>query len=136
MHELVLFPIERVEQHDAAHPAPLAADGQRIDGRKVAAAVGDDHDRHPPEGAARGGVEIAELGLGLVEERGEAAGRPEFAPRSNRARRGRAAGTTSTPFKPELGELAHDLLAGDDVALQRRVVAVKEDDDDSAARPG
>ena len=35
-------------------------------------------------------------------------------------------------MSPEIGELAHDLLAGDDVARQRGVIAVKEDDDDPA----
>src|SRR5580658_9271680 len=72
-HELVALAIERVEQHEAAHPARLAPDGQRIDRRQIAAAVSHDHDRHPPEGAARAGVEVAELALGLVEEGGEAA---------------------------------------------------------------
>ena len=126
--ELVALAIERVEQHHAAHPAGVAADRQRIGRRQIAAAVGDDDHRHAAEGAMGLGVEVAELALGLVEEAREAAGRPE----PSRARIGRVMGELRNDehrVEAGIGELPDDLLAGDHVALERRVVAVEEHDD-------
>ena len=67
--EFVGLAIERVEQHDAADAVAGAAVGQRKGGGQIAAAIGDEDDRHAAErGARRCGIERGELGVRLVEE--------------------------------------------------------------------
>src|SRR5271163_5040166 len=127
-HELVALAVERVEQHHAADAALIAADGERIDRRQIAAAIGDDDHRHPAEGAARVGIELAELHLRLAEKLGETARLPE-PPGARVERIDCELRRHQDRVEARIAELAHDLLPGDDVARQRRHVAVKEDDD-------
>ena len=56
--EFILFSIERVKEHHAAHPFFGAAQGKRISRRQIAPAISDDNHRHPAErGARRLGIE-------------------------------------------------------------------------------
>src|SRR5271170_7524892 len=132
-HELVAFAVERVEQHHAADAALIAADGERIDRREIAAAIGDDDHRHAVERAVRVRIELAELHLRLAEEGGESVRRPE-PPGARILRVDRELRRHQHRVEARISELAHDLLAGDDVARQRRRVAMEENDDH--ARPG
>src|SRR4029077_507184 len=117
-------------QDDTPHPTLIAAERERIGGRQIAAAISDDDDWHPPEGAARVWIEGAKPRLRLAKERGEAARGPE-ASGARILRIDRELRRHQHGVEARISELAHDLLPGDDIAGECGVVAVEEDDDDS-----
>ena len=131
--ELVVFAIERVEQHDAAHALARAALGQRIGGRQIAAAIGDDERPACARKAPRAALGI-ELRRACSRPRRGIARRRRASRngrRWNPARRPPFAARSARALRSGLGELARRLLAIDDVARQRRLVAMEKDDDDA-----